>query len=51
VAVRAMPNGPVIVRHSRLVHLGQIPFTPAEWEAFIRGVKDGEFDLPDGGRT
>ncbi|MGH3327853.1 MAG: DUF397 domain-containing protein [Streptomycetales bacterium] len=22
-------------------------FTPAEWEAFIAGVKDGEFDLPE----
>jgi hypothetical protein len=22
-------------------------FTPAEWDAFVLGVKDGEFDLPD----
>ncbi|MGH3978617.1 MAG: DUF397 domain-containing protein [Pseudonocardiaceae bacterium] len=21
-------------------------FTPAEWEAFVLGVKDGEFDVP-----
>lgn len=21
-------------------------YTPAEWDAFIKGVKDGEFDLP-----
>ena len=27
------PNGPKLV------------FTPAEWEAFVLGVKDGEFDL------
>lgn len=27
------PDGPVLV------------FTPAEWEAFILGVKDGEFDI------
>ncbi|MQA83730.1 MAG: DUF397 domain-containing protein [Streptosporangiales bacterium] len=27
------PEGPVLV------------FTPAEWDAFIGGVKDGEFDL------
>lgn len=27
------PEGPVLV------------FTPAEWEAFVEGVKDGEFDL------
>jgi hypothetical protein len=26
------PNGPALV------------FTPAEWDAFISGVKDGEFD-------
>lgn len=22
-----------------------LAFTPAEWEAFVRGVKDGEFDI------
>jgi len=27
------PDGPVLV------------FTPAEWDAFIGGAKDGEFDL------
>lgn len=27
------PEGPILV------------FTPAEWDAFIGGVKDGEFDL------
>lgn len=27
------PSGPKLV------------FTPAEWEAFVLGVKDGEFDL------
>jgi orotate phosphoribosyltransferase len=25
-------------------------FTEAEWEAFVRGVRDGEFDLDDSGR-
>jgi hypothetical protein len=25
----------------------QLAFTTAEWEAFIAGVKDGEFDLTD----
>lgn len=24
-------------------------FTPAEWDAFVAGVKDGEFDLDDEG--
>jgi hypothetical protein len=34
------PNGPVLA------------FTPAEWDAFIAGVKDGEFDLAnDNGLT
>ncbi|MBA2308735.1 MAG: DUF397 domain-containing protein [Pseudonocardiales bacterium] len=23
-------------------------FTPAEWDAFVLGAKDGEFDLPEG---
>jgi hypothetical protein len=22
-------------------------FTPSEWEAFVLGVRDGEFDIPD----
>jgi uncharacterized protein DUF397 len=36
VAVRqpAQPDGPVLV------------FTPAEWDAFVAGARDGEFDLP-----
>jgi hypothetical protein len=40
----------IAVRHSSL-HDEVLVFTTAEWEAFIRGVKDGEFDLPDGGRS
>lgn len=28
------PDGPVLI------------FTPAEWEAFVLGAKDGEFDEP-----
>jgi hypothetical protein len=31
------PDGPVLA------------FTPAEWEAFVLGVRDGEFDVTDGG--
>jgi hypothetical protein len=30
------PDGPVLV------------FTQAEWDAFVGGAKDGEFDLPSG---
>jgi len=33
----AQPDGPVLV------------FTPAEWEAFVAGVRDGEFDLDEDG--
>jgi hypothetical protein len=46
VEVGAMVNGAVLVRHSGLRHLGQLPFTYEEWHAFLRGVKDGEFDIP-----
>ena len=31
------PDGPTLV------------FTPAEWEAFVAGVRDGEFDLDETG--
>ena len=31
------PDGPTLV------------FTPAEWEAFVAGVRDGEFDLDENG--
>ncbi len=30
----ADPDGPVLI------------FTPAEWDAFVLGVRDGEFDTP-----
>jgi Domain of unknown function (DUF397) len=40
-------GGPVVaVRHSRHHHLPPLLFTAAEWDAFVRGVKDGEFDVP-----
>jgi hypothetical protein len=28
---------------------GKLYFTEAEWDAFVLGVKDGEFDLDDSG--
>ena len=28
---------------------GKLYFTEAEWEAFVLGVKDGEFDLDENG--
>jgi prepilin-type processing-associated H-X9-DG protein len=41
----AFLDGHVAVRDSKDRH-GPFPrFTPAEWRAFLRGVRDGEFDL------
>jgi hypothetical protein len=37
----------IIVRHSKAPDDGQLVFTPVEWQAFVEGVRDGEFDLPD----
>lgn len=48
VEVTANPAGTVYVRNSRERRV-ITAFTPAEWEAFIAGVKDGEFDLPASG--
>jgi hypothetical protein len=40
-------GGPLVaVRHSRLRNGPTLTFTSAEWHAFVRGVKDGEFDVP-----
>jgi Domain of unknown function (DUF397). len=38
-------TGRVAVRHSRNPHGQVIVYTRAEWEAFIAGAKDGEFDF------
>ncbi|SDG05592.1 protein of unknown function [Sinosporangium album] len=35
-----------MVRDSKDPDGPQLQFTPAEWEAFLGGVKDGEFDIP-----
>jgi hypothetical protein len=44
VAVAVDPDGEVVVHNTNRRHLGVLPFTPAEWSAFVAGVKDGEFD-------
>ncbi|MGW4425039.1 DUF397 domain-containing protein [Streptosporangium sp. NPDC004631] len=41
-------SGRVAVRHSHRPGGEVIVYTRAEWEAFIGGVKDGEFDFPVG---
>lgn len=44
---RVPGGGPVVaVRSSRRRDHQQLIFTAAEWHAFVRGVKDGEFDVP-----
>lgn len=44
VEVAALSHGRVGVRDSKDQNGPVLIFTPAEWEAFIGGVKDGEFD-------
>ena len=46
VEVRKTDAGDVEVRHSLNPDAGTLTYTPAEWDAFIGGVNDGEFDLP-----
>ena len=44
VEVALLDNG-VAVRDSRRPEGDVLFFTPAEWDAFVGGAKDGEFDL------
>jgi hypothetical protein len=41
---RASATGQVFVRDSKQAAGPMLSFTPAEWEAFVAGVKAGEFD-------
>ncbi|WP_435822458.1 DUF397 domain-containing protein [Microbispora bryophytorum] len=45
VEVAVLSDGQVGVRDSKNQDGPALVFTPAEWDAFIGGVKDGEFDL------
>jgi len=45
VEVASMPDGQVGVRDSKNTAGPVLRFTPAEWSAFTRGVRNGEFDL------
>jgi hypothetical protein len=41
-------DGNVVITHSAtkgLQHATYITYTPKEWEAFLAGVKDGEFEM------
>lgn len=46
VEVAQASNGKVLVRHSKDLTGRHLTFTQSEWEAFLRGVKDNEFDVP-----
>lgn len=44
VEVAELGDGGRVVRHSQDPNGPRLRFTASEWEAFIAGVKDGEFD-------
>jgi hypothetical protein len=48
VEAAGLPAGSVAVRNSRYPDGPALVFTRAEWEAFILGARDGEFDDPSG---
>ena len=44
VQVTRLPDGHVGVRHSQPPQGPVLRFTPAEWDAFLGGARNGEFD-------
>lgn len=44
VEIADLPGGGVTVRDSKDPDGPALAFTPREWDAFVRGVKGGEFD-------
>ena len=45
VEISRLGDGGMAVRDSKDPEGPILFFTPAEWDAFVGGVKDGEFDL------
>lgn len=45
----ASAGGRILVRNSKHPAAGMASFTPTEWEAFLTGVRNGEFDLSPAG--
>lgn len=41
--VAVLPGGAVALRNPKDPNHTILRYTPAEWEAFVRGVRDGEF--------
>jgi hypothetical protein len=44
VEVGQMPDGSVSVRDTKDAECRSLVFTHEEWDAFVKGVKNGEFD-------
>jgi len=44
VEIAHLPNGQVAIRNSRHPAGPALVFSSSEWDAFVGGVKDGEFD-------
>lgn len=42
----AFVGGAIALRDSKNPSGEMLVFTPGEWDAFVKGTKDGEFDLP-----
>ncbi len=47
VEAAGLPAGGVAVRNSRYPDGPALVFTRAEWEAFVLGARDGDFDNPE----
>ena len=47
VEVAEFEDGFRAVRDGKSPEKGTLFFTPAEWEAFVLGARDGEFDIPE----
>lgn len=50
VEVAGLAGDMILVRDSKNPRGGNLNFTPAEWDAFIGGVRNGEFDRRPGNR-
>ena len=48
VEVRLLPDGRIALRDSKDTSLPPHHFTSTEWNAFLAGVRAGEFDLGEG---
>ena len=47
VEVCLLSDGTIGVRDSKNISQAPLIFTTIEWHAFLAGVRDSEFDLPD----